>query len=143
RLHSTDSRTSSGDERPESPMSADGRERTGRRAFLKRAGLATVATTLPRRAAGAGAAETTSKPVSVAIIRADPDDPIASAAPAQWAAEQVRQALAGRQVQVRLCGQASEADRQDLCVVYAGRRWRRAGQAALPDAAEALSIESG
>jgi hypothetical protein len=110
---------------------------------LKRAGLATVATTLPGRAAGAGVAETTSKPVSVAIVRADPDDSIASAAPAQWAAEQLRQALAGRQVQVRLCGQASEADRRDLCVVYAGRRSRRAGQAALPDAAEALSIEPG
>src|ERR1700676_2716064 len=80
-----------------------------RREFLTKtsltaAGCATAG--LLSKSFGADLAPT--QPGGVAII-CDPGDPVASARPARWAAEQLQQALAGRGFSVRMCARLDEA----------------------------------
>ncbi|MGH9663774.1 MAG: hypothetical protein ACRD9L_05065, partial [Bryobacteraceae bacterium] len=88
---------------------------TNRREFLRRTGLVAVA-----GSAAAGAAR------GVAIVL-DPADAVASSGPAKWAAEQLRSALAERQVQARVLQTEAQAAESDLCVVGTGpdSRWGR------------------
>ena len=77
----------------------------------------------------------------IAIV-VDPSDPIGTAAPAQWAAAQLRAALTARGLGVRCCRALDEVAPSDMCVVAAGAAspWLRAAAVAAPDGPEALLI---
>src|SRR5438552_16779372 len=55
----------------------------------------------------------------VAIV-SDPADPVAAAAPAQWALGQLRDALSTRGIGVRSCREISEVPAGEMCVVAGG-----------------------
>jgi hypothetical protein len=78
-------------------------------------------------------------------IVCDPRDPVASAPPARWAAEQLRLALTQRGIAVRLCDRLDEAGPADLCVVAVGAVSAAARDAAIgaPTEAEALALAPG
>jgi hypothetical protein len=78
-------------------------------------------------------------------IVCDPGDPIVSARPAQWAVEQLRQALVQRGLAVRVCARLDEANATDICVVATGGNSPLARDAglAMPTEAEALAIAPG
>jgi hypothetical protein len=71
----------------------------------------------------------------VAIVT-DAADPVASSAPAKWAADELQRALEGKGATVRRCAQLSEAAAGELCIVAAGG-------ASAPDAAGALALTRG
>jgi len=121
-------------------MDSDGPNKVDRRRFLKQAGLAVGATALAARAGAAGKAAAGATRVSLVI---DPADPVASAAPAKWAVEQLRQALAARRIECRLYRQIGEAAADDLCIEVAGHRSALPGGIVVPDAPEALAIARG
>src|SRR5450432_4274724 len=75
---------------------------------------------------------------SVAIV-IDPADPVTSAAPAQWAAGELQQALAAAGVAVSRHDHVSQAGAGEFCVVASGPR---AG-VAMPDAPECLALAPG
>jgi hypothetical protein len=81
---------------------------------------------------------------SVTII-CDPADPVVSAKPAQWAVDQLRQALVARNFNVQICTRLDEAPLDSLCIVASNGSSaivRDAG--AVPRAeAEVLSIVAG
>src|SRR5258708_4398745 len=121
-----------------------------RRDFLLRTGAAAagslivgglgVATTT--RAASPNVAGPSSRGVSIVC---GPDDPVASAAPARWAAEQLRLALTQRGIAARLCARLDEAGPSDWCVVAVGGKSTIARDVgiALPAGPEALALAPG
>jgi hypothetical protein len=78
-------------------------------------------------------------------ILCDPEDPIAAAGPAQWAAGQLQQALVARGFMVRRCAWPDEADVGDLCIVVSGPGSATARDAGVRAEAhpEALAIGTG
>ncbi len=97
-----------------------------RREFLKRAGVA-----------GLGLAENSAAQSRGVSIVLDPKDAVASAAPGKWAAETLRQALAGRRIKARIVASAAEAGSGDLRIVAGGPA------AETPKSAEAFAIAPG
>jgi hypothetical protein len=80
----------------------------------------------------------------VAII-SDPADPTVSTKPAQWAVEQLRQALAARNFSVQICSRMDEAPPGSLCVIASAgssRMVRDSGVVPTVDA-EVVSIVAG
>jgi hypothetical protein len=118
-----------------------------RREFLTKTGLTAAgcatAGLLPK-SLGADALPAPSGGTGVAIV-CDPADPVASAPPARWAAEQLRQALSGRGFSVRMCAQLDEAAPGDTCIVAGGPASALARDAAVvaPADAEGLAVGSG
>lgn len=94
----------------------------GRREFLKRSGVVF----------GAAAAA----PGRGVSLITDPADPVASAAPARWAAKELEQALGRRGVSVTAHARLEQAGSRDLLIVIAGRS---AGDP-VPDVPEALGL---
>lgn len=94
----------------------------GRREFLKRGGIAF----------GAAAAA----PGRRVSLVTDPSDPVASAAPARWAAKELEQALGRRGVPVAAHTRLEQAGAGDLCILIAGRK---SGDP-IPDVAEATGL---
>ena len=97
-----------------------------------------------RALAATAGAQGTASGRSVSIV-CDPRDPIASAPPSRWAAEQLRQALAQRGIAVRRCDRLDEAGPADLCVIAVGAvssAVRDAGVGA-PTEPEALALAPG
>ena len=78
-------------------------------------------------------------------IVCDPRDPVASALPARWAAEQLRLVLVQRGLAVRRCDRLDEAGPADLCVVAVGAASAAARDAAIgaPMEPEALALAPG
>ncbi len=118
-----------------------------RRDFILRAGTAAagglVLGALGARAATAGSPDRGSgRGISIVC---DPRDPIASAPPARWAAEQLRLALSQRGLVVRMCDRLDEADPVDLCVVAVGAASAAARDAGIgaPTEPEALALAPG
>jgi hypothetical protein len=66
-----------------------------------------------------GASAAAGRGVSIAV---DPQDPVASAPAARWAADELQRALAARGVNVSRCETAAAARTGDLCVLAAGGR---------------------
>jgi hypothetical protein len=129
-----------------------------RRDFLKRtgmtmgsaaAGIATGYASAAGDAGGAAQRESAARAGAGVSIVCDPADPLAQAAPVQWAVGCLRDALAARGVPVRLHRQAGEAAAGDVCVVVAGAKAPAAAQAlagagvTVPDAAESLALVPG
>ncbi len=122
-----------------------------RRDFLIKTGLA-AAGGMVGGALG-GCAGTPGTPVAgqnvaghAACIIADPADPVASSAPAQWAIVQLRAAYAARGFVVNVAANLDAAPPGAVCIVAAGRtsaRVRDAGATAAPNEAEALAIAPG
>ena len=119
-----------------------------RREFLIQTGATTagclVGGVLAARAGQGGSAATSAAARGVAIIL-EPADPIASARPAQWAADQLQQALTGRGVVAHRCASLDEAAPGELCLVAADGNSpmaRAIGVPVLTDA-EALAIAPG
>jgi len=79
-----------------------------RRGFLKRAGLAAALT----NAASA-------QPKAVSIV-AEPEDAIASSAPARWAVKNLQESLMARGITVNLRQRIAEAGAGEICIVAAG-----------------------
>src|SRR5262249_26709717 len=108
-----------------------------RRTFLHRAGTAAAVGLLTGAGHAAGG--------KVALV-ADPDDPVAAAAPAQWALDQPRGALAARGVAARVGRQIGDATPEEVCVVAAGAAARPSREvlgARAPDGPEALALAPG
>src|SRR5262245_26995613 len=85
-----------------------------RREALRVAGIAGVGLlTTHGLTAGADAGQ------RVAIV-SDPTDPVAAAAPAQWACGQLRDVLSARGVTARACRQLNEVAAGETCVVAGG-----------------------
>ena len=110
-----------------------------RRDFLIQTGAAAAGCALGGLTSGYGATAGTNPGRGVSIV-CDPGDPIASAAPARWAVEQLRQALGQRGLAVRVCARLDEANPADLCVVAAGGQSPLARDAGLAVPAEAESV---
>ena len=81
-----------------------------RRQFIQGAGAVVAASSLPLR-------RHNSRGVSLVI---DPDDAVANAGPAQWAAKEFEQALIERGIAVKRCARIAQAKAGDFCVVAAG-----------------------
>ena len=119
------------------PLDASG---VNRREFLRQTGLAAGV------AAASGVAAGQTRGVSIVV---DPEDPIAGAGPAKWAAGELQQALAEKKIDVRLHQELGQAAAGDLCIVAAGgaapvaREILKAANAALPAASEALALVPG
>ena len=62
-------------------------------------------------------------PRSRVSLVVDPVDPVASAAPVQWAASELEHSLAARGLVVHKCERVSQARAGDLCVVIAGSQF--------------------
>ncbi len=77
----------------------------------------------------------------MAII-CDPSDPVVSAAPSQWAVQELQQGLAKRGIRVRRCERLDEADPANLCIIAAGPGSPLARDAGIqvPSDAEGLAI---
>jgi hypothetical protein len=115
-----------------------------RREFLLKTGMSAAAAALLPRRLGADAAPVPPNGAGVAIL-CDPADPVASAAPAQWAVATLQDALAAGGLRVRRCARLDEADPADLCIVAAGAGsalCRDAGVQA-PSDGEGLAIGPG
>ena len=123
-----------------------------RREFLQQAGLTvTVAATQlatggcssnqPDAAAHEGGGAT-----SGVMIVWYPDDPVASAAPAQWAIGRLRDALTARRVPVNIVHRIDDVPTGVRCVLAAGKsnavaaRIAKAAGVSLPDSPEALVL---
>jgi len=105
--------------------------------------LGALGTGTGARAATAGAPGSgSSRGVSIVC---DPRDPVASARPARWAAEQLRLALVQRGLPVRVCDRLDEAGPADLCVVAVGAASSVTRDAAIgaPNEPEALALAPG
>jgi hypothetical protein len=78
-------------------------------------------------------------------ILCDPEDPIASLKPSQWAVDQLRKSLVARGFVVRVCRRLEDADPADLCVIAAGRssQMTRDFGVLLPSDPESLTIAPG
>jgi len=117
-------------------MDSAKKTRLNRRRFLQAAGSA----------ASLGAGRAAAGGVSLVT---DPADAVAAAAPARWAAKQLEDALAARQVAVRRCESVSQAAAGDLCIVAAGagsalaREVLGAAGVTVAAAPEALGIVAG
>ena len=109
-----------------------------RRDFLKRTGVA----------AGAVAQRPAGRAPGVSIVL-DPADRTAAAAPARWAADELREALAARGIGVTRRDRPAQAPPEDLCVVAAGADTPLAGEilgrarATVPAVPEALALAPG
>ena len=109
-----------------------------RRQFLRRTGSAAAF-----GAAGGAAGE---RGVSIVV---DARDAIASAAPAQWAANELRAALAARGIAVTMRDQVARAASGDLCILAAGSGSTLGGEvlksagATVSPASEALGLAQG
>ena len=81
---------------------------------------------------------------SVAII-CDPADPVVAAKPAQWAVDQLRQALTDRSFIVQICARLDEAPLDSLCVVASASSSAMVRDAGVVPSSEAevLSIVAG
>jgi len=101
-----------------------------RRRFLKGTGAAIAGAPIGRSQSG-------SRP-GVAIV-VDPADPVARAAPVQWAARELQQALADAGVAVSRHERVAQAGAGEFCVVASGPR---AG-VAMPEAPECLALAPG
>ncbi|MGH9592379.1 MAG: twin-arginine translocation signal domain-containing protein, partial [Bryobacteraceae bacterium] len=120
--------------------------RQSRRDFIKKAGAAAIA------AAGTGAlsvpAWAQANGPGVAIVL-DPADPLTGAVPAQWAAGELRDALAARGVTAQVVSSLVSVPRGIDCVVAAGPASASARQLlggagiSLADAPEALALARG
>jgi hypothetical protein len=118
-----------------------------RREFLIQSGAVTAGCLLGGPLANRASAASLSAGRSngaVAII-CDPSDPVASSPPAQWAVEQLRQALAARDFTVRVCKQLDEAAPGELCVIATGGSSAMVRDAGVtpPAAPEVLTIVAG
>jgi hypothetical protein len=113
-----------------------------RREFLKRAGLATAGALLATGAVPGVARGSAATSVSIVI---DPADPVASAAPARWAAGELQQVLRTRSVPARICERLGDATPSDVVIVATGRAASLAVPAELrpADVPEALAIGHG
>src|SRR5439155_4409423 len=84
----------------------------------------------------------------VALLH-DPDDAVATAAPAQWALGYLREALTARGVTARLCRQLNEVAADEVCIVAGGSaaRWPREllerARVQVPAGPEALALLGG
>ena len=114
-----------------------------RREFIAKTGISaaglTAAGFLPRAFVAEPAATG-----GVAVI-CDPADAVVAAAPVRWAAEQLRQALAARGFNVKMCSRLDEAGPADTCIVASGPASTMARDAGVHAAAdsEALAIGPG
>jgi hypothetical protein len=118
-----------------------------RREFIAKTGLTAAscaALGLLPRSFGADIAAGPSGTGSIALV-CDPGDAIASAPPARWAAEQLRQALAARGFTVRMCARLDEAGSGDTCIIASGSASAMARDASVqaPADSEALAIGQG
>ncbi len=83
-------------------------------------------------------------PTGVALA-ADPQDPAAATAPAQWALGHLRKTLEARNVRVRMIDHPSATGQNELCILAAGRAAAHAaaGDAKLPEEPESLALIPG
>ena len=108
-----------------------------RREFLKRTGLATGFGVAESIAAGKGRG---------VVIVLDPDDPIASAVPAKWAAGELQQALAAQGVSAHIQQRLDQAPAGHFSILAAGaarpaaREILRAANTSVPEGPEALAL---
>ncbi len=113
------------------------RHRETRRQFIKTTGTAAAAV------AGAGLLQlplsAREDNLAVAIVL-DPDDAILKQAPAQWAVEQLRDALAARGVTTQIYRSLDQAPPAQECVVVGRTMFNSAG-AAMPGAPESLALQ--
>jgi hypothetical protein len=111
-----------------------------RRDFLKQTGTAAGL------CLAGGIASAKGQPVSIIV---DPDDPIASGAPARWAANQLQNALQERGVQAQIHQRLDQAAAGDFCIVSSGmgsvvsREVRKGAATNIADAPEALGLIPG
>jgi hypothetical protein len=110
----------------------------GRREFLRQAGLG----------AGVAARRLGAQARGVSIV-SDPGDPIAAAAPPQWAARQVQEALSSRGIAVRVQQRLEQAAPGDLCILAAGagappaREILKGAGVSVPSSPESLALAPG
>ena len=113
------------------------RHRETRRQFIKTTGTAAAAV------AGAGLLQlplsAREDNLAVAIVL-DPDDAILKQAPAQWAVEQLRDALAARGVTTQIYRSLDQAPPAQECVVVGRTMFNSAG-AAMPGGPESLALQ--
>ena len=111
-----------------------------RREFLVKTGMTAAAAVVLARRLGA---QVPAAATGVAII-CDPSDPVASSAPAQWAAQELQQVLARKGISARRCARLDESDPADLCIVAAGHGSSMARDAGvqIPLDAEGFAIGS-
>jgi hypothetical protein len=115
-----------------------------RRIFLKGVGLAGAGLLTPL----CGAGMTADAAKGVALLH-DADDTVATAAPARWALNHLRDALSARGVTTRLCRQMGDVAADDVCVIAGGAAGRRSreildrARASPPAGPEALALITG
>lgn len=118
-----------------------------RREFLIQTGVATAGYALggALRSRAQTVAPSGRRVVGTAAIVCDPADAIVSGKPAQWAVDQLRQALLARDFIVRTCARLDEAKPEDLCIVASAgsSAMARDAGASAPAEAEVLSIIAG
>jgi hypothetical protein len=118
-------------------MTAGKQTGLNRREFLRRSALAS-GIGLARTIAGA--------PQSGVTIVSDPDDPIASAPAAQWAAGELANALCEHGIIARRAPRIESSAADDLCIVASGsaqpqaRKLLQSANVAVPASAEALAL---
>src|SRR5579885_1487409 len=99
-----------------------------------------------RQTTGAGLAGSAAGLARGVSLVVDPDDPVASAAPARWAAGELRRALEEHGTAVRSRAALDQADPAESCVLAAGassalaREILRAAGVEAPSGAEALAL---
>ncbi len=120
-----------------------------RRDFIVKTGLATaggmVGGTLGGCASAGAEASAVGITSNVVAIIADPADPVAASAPAQWGIGQLREALAAKNFDVRVVAKIDEAPPGARCIIVAGKNSplaRDAGAIATNEP-EALAIAAG
>ena len=121
--------------------------RVDRRQFLKHVGAVAAVVASPREgtAGGNAAAGAPGSAEGLALVL-DPNDPVASSGPGQWAVERLRRTCESHGLATRLCRRIEEARPQELCLLAAGSGTRtareildQAGAGAL-DTPESLAI---
>ncbi|HWB87218.1 MAG TPA: hypothetical protein VG675_23945 [Bryobacteraceae bacterium] len=96
--------------------------------------------------AALGVANAAGRGVSIVL---DPHDPVAGAAPAQWAAKELERSLTARGLSVQMCDNLSQAKAGDFCVLAAGLASRtatpilRQARAVVASVPEALGLVLG
>jgi hypothetical protein len=116
-----------------------------RREFLVKTGLTAAgcaaAGLLPKRL-GAQTLPAAGRGVT---LLSDPGDPVASAGPAQWALQQLQDALTARGYRVRRAASPDAAAPDDFCLAAAGRAsaWARDAGVQAPEGADTLAIGAG
>ncbi len=98
-----------------------------RRAFLRKAGLVLAS----------GPFASAQNPKSAVSIALDPADPVASAAPVQWAAGELQKALTDKGVLVRRREGTNDVRPEEFCIIVTGRVASAVG---MPDAPEATAL---